>query len=238
MKHIKTWFKKLRLRQLVTVFLGATLLFITTACSGGANATPSDELESARESMIQGNSPDDAINGTSENLIKGRTSDEVRPDIPADRANSRFEGGMNKYPDIDPRRDTRPAGAKAEDLVENAEKQVIDQTGGVGENVKRTLDQKAENLQRSSRNQAESLKSIPAKAKSSAEDFAEGTQQGAENLKENVEDATGDVTQAGKEATKPVKRAAEDTADAVKQQANEASKSTKRALEDTTDALK
>jgi hypothetical protein len=238
MKHLKNWFKKLRLRQVLTVFLGATLLFVSTACSGGATATTSQELESARESMVQGNTPDDAINGRSENLIKGKTSDELRPDIPSDRATSVYEGGMNKYPDIDPRRDTSTAGAKAQGLVENAEEQVIDQTGSIGENVKRTLDQKAENLQRSGRNQAESLQSLPSKAKDTAEDVAEGTKKGTRNLKENVEDAAEDVTQAGKEATKPVKRAAEDTADAVKQQANEASKSTKRALEDTADALK
>jgi hypothetical protein len=237
MKQLKTWFKKIRLRQVLTAFLGATLLFVSTACSGGVSAT-TDEINSARESMMQGNTPDDAINGASENLIKGRTSNEIRPDVPSGRVNSPYEGGMNKYPDIDPRREVAPAGAKARGLIENAESQVIDQTSDVGENVKRTLDQKAENLGRSGRNQRESLESIPAKAKSSAEDFAEGTKKGVKNIKENVEDATQQATQAGEEATKPVKRAAEDTADAVKRQANEASKSTQRALEDTADALK
>lgn len=237
MKQLKTWLKKLRLRQILTIFLGAILLFVSTACSGGASATTS-ELNSAKESMMQGNTPDDAINGASENLIKGRTSNELRPDVPSGRVNSPYEGGMNKYPDIDPRRETTPAGRKAQGLVENAEGQVIDQTGGVGENVKRTLEQKAENLQRSGRNQQESLQNIPAKAKSSAEDFAEGTKRGARNIKENVEDATQQAAQTGKEVTKPVKRAAEDTADAVKRQANEATKSTQRAIEDTADALK
>ncbi len=236
MKTVRSWFKQLRLKNFLAVLLGSLLLFVTTACSG-ANATTPGAGSSAKESMIQGNTADDAIRGGGEKLMRGKTSDQIRPDMPSGRANSPYEGGMNKYPDTDPRRDTSSAGSAAENLVRNAQGEVIDQTGNVGENIKRTLDKKAENWSGNTRNPNEGLESLPSKAKSNTEDFAEGTKRGYENLKGNVKDTAETAASKAKETSKSVQRAAEDTADVARSKAGEASKTTQRALEDTANAL-
>lgn len=213
-----------RIQKIVAVFLMASLLALTTACNGSASAISPD-------TSAGGRTPDDVVRGRQSTVLEGKTSDQIRPDMPSGRVNSSYEGGgMNKYPDTDPRRNAAPAGSKAQGLIQNAERQVIDQTGDVGENTKRILDKKGENVKDYAGNAKRDLESAGAKAKSSATEFAEGTKQGAANVKENARDAGGD-------AAKSAKRAAEDTADTVNYKANEASKSTQRAFEDAKNAL-
>lgn len=222
MNKIVSFFQ--RIQKIVAVFLVSSLLMLTTACNGSASAI-------APDASAGGRTPDDVLRGRPSSVLEGKSSDQIRPDMPSGRVNSSYEGGgMNKYPDTDPRRNAAPAGAKAQNLIENAERQVIDQTGDVGENTKRILDKKGENVKDYAGNAKKDLQSAGAKAKSSATEFTEGAKQGAENLKENVEDA-------GENVAKGAKRTAEDTTDTVKYNTREATKSTQRALEDAKNAL-
>jgi hypothetical protein len=165
MNKITNWFKNLRLGKVITVFLSALILLVTSACGNG---------------------------------VMAKTADQVRPEVPSEATTtSRFKGGMNDFSDVDPRKDTREAAAKAKGLIDNAESNVIDQTGSVGGNTKRILDKKAENARDFGKNIDRSTDRAQDKAQGTLEDFAKGTKKGTENLKEN----TGNAVEGAKEAT-------------------------------------
>jgi hypothetical protein len=141
--------------------------------------------------------------------------------VDAKAPDSGYQGGMNGYSDVDPRSKGAEAAAnmKAKGLKDNAEVNVIDQSGSLGGNTRRTLDKKAENLKDLGENAKESAGYAADKAKESASDFAEGTKRGISNIKENTSDAldsltnkAGDVAEDAKLSTQ---RAAKDAGNAV-----------------------
>ncbi|AFZ14500.1 hypothetical protein Cri9333_3687 [Crinalium epipsammum PCC 9333] len=157
MNKVTNWFKNLRLGKVITVFLSAMILFVTTACGGGG--------------------------------VMAKTADVVRPEVPGGAVTSKHQGGMNDFSDVDPRKDTSEAAAKAKGLIDNAESNVIDQTGSVGENTKRILDKKGENARDFNKNIDRSTDKAQDKAQGTLEDFAKGTKKGTENIKENTGNA-------------------------------------------------
>lgn len=164
MNKVTNWFKNLRLGKVITVFLSAMILFVTTACGG--------------------------------NGAMAKTAEVVRPEVPGGAVTSKHQGGMNDFSDVDPRKDTSEAAAKAKGLIDNAESNVIDQTGSVGENTKRILDKKGENARDFNKNIDRSTDKAQDKAQGTLEDFAKGTKKGTENIKEN----TGNAVEGAKQA--------------------------------------
>ncbi len=164
MNKVTNWFKNLRIGKVITVFLSAMILFVTTACGGGG--------------------------------VMAKTADVVRPEVPGGAVTSKHQGGMNDFSDVDPRKDTSEAAAKAKGLIDNAESNVIDQTGSVGGNTKRILDKKGENARDFGRNLDRSTDRAQDKAQGTIEDFAEGTKKGTQNIKEN----TGNAVEGAKQA--------------------------------------
>jgi ElaB/YqjD/DUF883 family membrane-anchored ribosome-binding protein len=156
--------------------------------------------------------------------VLAKTADQVREEVPQGAVTSTYKGGMNDYSDVDPRRDATGAGAKAKALVDNAERNVIDQTSDVGENTNRILDKKGENAKHVGENLQKS--DVKEKAHKSAEDFAEGTKRGIENIKGNTQDALGGT-----------KGAVDDAGDAVKSKVKSDVKTTKETLEDAGSAV-
>ena len=61
------------------------------------------------------------------NQVKGRPASEVRKDLPKTAKDSPVQGGINIYPDTAPGKDTSRAESKAKSLVDNAEREVIDE---------------------------------------------------------------------------------------------------------------
>ncbi|MFW6295843.1 MAG: DUF6658 family protein [Halothece sp.] len=166
--------------------------------------------------------------------VGATTSKDLRKEIPSEATASPYEGGINAYPDTDPRRDTSAAKAKANELKNLTERQIIDQTGDVGENTKRTLRKKGENLEHWAENAKEDVQGLTQEAKGTTQEVIEGTKRGTGNVKENVGEA---AEETGKTVSKNAKRAAEDTADTLEYNAEKATKSTKRALEDVKDTF-
>ncbi len=164
MNTLNNWFKNLRIGKVITVFLSALILFVTTACGSTG--------------------------------VMAKTADQVRPEVPAEAQTSRFKSGMNDFSDVDPRKDTSEANAKAKALIDNAERNVIDQSGDVGDNTKRILDKKGENARDLGKNLDRSTDKAQDKAKGTLEDFAQGTKKGTENIKEN----TGNAVEGAKQA--------------------------------------
>jgi len=192
MNKIVSWLKSIRLGKVITVFLSAIILFVSTACGG--------------------------------NNVLAKTADQVREEVPSGAVTSPYKGGMNDYSDVDPRTDTSRTQAKTKALIDNAERNVIDQTSDVGENTKRILDKKGENAQEYGQNAKRDAKSAVDKAQNKAEEFSEGTKRGTENLKGNTQNALSGA-----------KQAADDAPDAVKSKVRSDIKNTKQTLEGASD---
>ncbi|MGB3639530.1 MAG: DUF6658 family protein [Rivularia sp. (in: cyanobacteria)] len=152
--------------------------------------------------------------------------------VDAKTPDSGYKGGMNGYSDVDPRSEGAEAAAKmkAKGLRDNAEVNVIDQSGSLGGNTRRTLDKKGENLEDLGRNAKESAGYAADKVQDSAEDFAEGTKRGISNIKENTSDALDSLTNNAGDV-------AEDAKLGTQRAARDAKLSTQRAAEDAGNAV-
>lgn len=96
-------------------------------------------------------------------------------EVPETGATSPLEGGMNKFPDVDPRLDTSEADAKAGSLIESAE-----------QNTSKDYELASPPL---GANPVKTTENAGEAAKGAVEDAASGTQQGIQNIKENTQKA-------------------------------------------------
>ncbi len=236
--------KKIRLGQILTTFMAGILLFVSTACNSVQAKTPEGAVRGERQEVPAGGL---AVPGKPKN---------PRPEVPGGTATSpdpavinTFKGGptMNEFSDVDPRAEglQEAAGQKAQALKENAERNVIDQTGSLGENTKRILDKKGENVEEAGRNLQRSAERAVDKAQGTAEDLSKGTKRGTENIKDNTLDATKGVNRSASQAADAVKGSAkdltkdlnnsakgtlDDTSGYLQSKVNQAAESTQRGL--------
>lgn len=197
MNKVITAFKRIRLRQIVMVFMAGVLLFVSTACSN-AGSNPTVQAQPRQEAPAG-------------KLVESGKNN-PRPEVPDKAVTSSFQKGtMNEFSDVDPR--AKEAGAAAADkanlLKENAERNVIDQTSNVGENTKRILDKKGENAEDFGKNLSKSAENTKNQAQGATEDLTRGTKQAAKNVKDNTLNTTRDLTRSAN-------RAAEDTTEDTK----------------------
>ncbi|AFY65128.1 hypothetical protein [Geitlerinema sp. PCC 7407] len=178
-------------KQIVIVFLAGVLLLVSTACGQDAGMA-----------------------------TKGLTNGSNQPETELYRPRQAKEGGMNVYPDTDPRRDTSRAAAKADKLVKNAKQQAqqTDGLGGVFANI------------RSNAEPGETAEQAARSVKQTAQDATQGAQRGARNLQENARNA-------GENVTKSASRSVKDAADAIEDKVQSDVKTTRRAVEDAADAI-
>ena len=200
--------KKIRFSQILMVFMAGVLLFVSTAC-GGPGSNTGVQTGTRQEMPAGKQGVPDMVN--------------PRPEVPGGTATSpdsnvinRFQRGtMNEFSDLDPRTKQEGAAAdKAEALRENAERNVIDQTGNVGENTKRILDKKGENVEDLGKNVNKSVENTKNKAQGATDDLVQGTKQATENAKDSAINATRgmgrSVNQAAEDAKQTVKANAPD----------------------------
>lgn len=191
MKRLISALKKIRLSQVLAVFLAGVLMLSTAACSGGAQA---------RESVGGQN----------------RDSNSSAQGIPGHRQQN-YKGGMNGYSDVDARYNKgvqTKSAAQAKGLVDNAERNVIDQTDDVGTNTKRILDKKGENLDQLGDNFKRDNRSFDRKAdrvtnnlqnqadsiRDDAKSASRSARQATENIKDNTQGAGRDLAGKAKQA--------------------------------------
>lgn len=235
MSKIIAWVKKIKLSQILMTFLVGVLLIVSTACNGSVQAnTPGG---ATRQEVPSGTQP-------TGNVTPGKNP---RPEVPGEATTNRFEKGtMNEFSDLDPRaKNVDEVSSKAEALKQNAERNVIDQTGNLGENTKRILDKKGENAEDFGKNVQRNAESAKDKLQGTAEDLKRGTQKGTENIKDNTADATKGVNRAAERTAANAKQAIrENTPDTnqLKRDAKQAIDNTKSAgkgfLDRTGDAAK
>lgn len=228
--------KKIRLGQILTTFMVGILLFVSTACNNGP---------------AQAKNPDGVVTGRRQEVPAGELAvpgkKNPRVEIPGGTATSpdsdvvnKFQGGptMNEFSDVDPRAEglEKAASQKAQALKEQAERNVIDQTSNVGENTKRILDKKGENVDEIGGNLKRNAESAQEKAKGTAEDFAKGTKRGTENIKENTSDAVRGANRSASQAAEDVKDSAKDLTKGASKAADEAKYSAKDLTKDASQA--
>lgn len=246
--------KKIRLAQILTAFMAGILLFVTTACN----------LVQAKDSEPG------VVTGERQEVPSGGYAQPGKPknprvEVPGGTATSpdrsvinTFQGGrttMNEFSDVDPRAEglQEAAAKKAQALKENAERNVIDQTSNVGENTRRILDKKGENVEQIGTNLQRNAESAVDKAQGTAEDLSRGTKRGTENIKDNTLDATKGVNRSAsgaadavkgsakdltKDLNKSAKGAVDDTSGYLQSKLNQAADSTQRGLNKAANAVK
>jgi hypothetical protein len=202
-KKVVALLKNIRPLKLLTVFLAGVFLFFTQACNSVDATTPS---QTAPRQTI----PRQTI-GEEQHA---RPNSEVY--VPkGDNMLSPNEGGMNNFSDVDPRRQGAQVKAKAEALKQNAEQNVIDETSNIGENTRRILDKKGDNVEQIGKNLQQNAQETAEKAKSSATDFSRGTSKGIENIKDNTSNAAKGAARNAQGAADDAKFNAQRTADKV-----------------------
>lgn len=218
----------------IFVVLAGVLLIVTTACSA-----PKNEVQVP-------NSRPDVPAGLQ--AVPGKKN--PRPEVPERAVTNTFQKStMNEFSDVDPRAGETVSG-KAKALIDNAKRNVIDQTGNLGENTQRTLDKKGENLEDFGKNLQRSAEDTKDITQENAKGFVKGTKQGTENIKDNTLDATKDVTRGtartaedlkqtvkantpdAEDLTRGAKRATKDASNLVKDKADEAGESTSNFVQD------
>jgi len=205
MKRLISVLKKIRLNQVLAMVLAGVLMLSTAACSGGAQARESSGGQ-------------------------GRDSNSPAQGIPGHRQQN-YQGGMNGYSDTDARYNKgvqAKSSAQAKGLVDNAERNVIDQTDDVGTNTKRILDKKGENLDQLGDNLKRDTKSFDKKA-----------DRVTSNVKGQADNIRDDAKSAGKGLSKVTdqdlvgnaKQAVDKTSSYVQDKAGEVARNTQRAID-------
>jgi ElaB/YqjD/DUF883 family membrane-anchored ribosome-binding protein len=187
MNRIIAFFKKIQLRQIVTIFLAGVLVLVSTACGG--------------------------------NPTMAKTADQIREEVPNGTMTNRYQGGMNDYRDIDPRRETSKADAKAKGLVDNAERNLTNRTGNPAEAIRRVGNDASD----VGRNVQKTADKVGNKIERNAKEFGENAQQGAENLKQNAQKAVKGTKETVDEASTGAKERVDQTAGAFKRAADKVS---------------
>ncbi len=198
MSKVIAWLKNIRPIKILTVLCIGVLLIVTQACG----SVTAEEPKPGANSELS--------------VPKG------------DKVLNPYEGGMNNFSDIDPRSKEAKTEvkAKAEALKQNAEQNVIDQTGTLGENTSRTLDKKGENAADFGKNLLQNAENTKDKAGNSADNFAKGVQRGVENIKDNTQDAVDNLTKnaqsAADDAKTNIQRTTQDAGNAINRTVQEA----------------
>lgn len=214
MNKVISFFKSIRLAQILTVFLAGILVIFTTACSGGADA----KMSTKTPATDGGPNP------------VGQTQP--------------FEGGMNNFSDTAPGAAAKGTADKTKALIDRAEKDIntkrvdsVDQYvdnyrngAPIQERTKNIIDNvkgAADDATGDAKGVANKAARAGDRAVDKTKEVGDKTQQGAYNIKENTK-------QAGRDAG----RSAENTADAIKDKGDDVAKSMKRAVDDAATSVK
>jgi len=227
MKRLIASLKSIRLRQLLTVFLIGLVLVVNTACNRATKEPGTTAYE-----------------GTSLKGLPGKVEPQITKDS---RIKTKPETGMNSYPDVDPRVNTTEAEKKAQGLIENAERNVIDETADVGETSRRILGKKNENLDQFNQNVKRNTQTAGDTAQQATDEAKNTLGRFGDNVKSAAEKVTGNTENAAKEAqrnvdatanrastkasdtARDVRQASRDTADRAQSKANEVAGDTQEA---------
>jgi hypothetical protein len=194
MKKIGDYLKKLCSRQFLASILLGFLLLVSTACSKPPASVASD-TGSYKEQ-------------------RGQSTELYAP-------TQEKKGGMNEYSDVDSRRDTSVADAKAKALIDRAKVQAKD-----SRNPKEVVQDSLKDKSLGKRTK-EFSEDVSQSVKESADDLNQGTQRGLRNFQKSTD-----------EVKKGAEKAVDSTAHFVQDQARDTAKATQDALETAADQVR
>jgi hypothetical protein len=166
MNSIVNFFKGFKLSRILVVFLAGVLVFVSTACN---------------------QSPD--VKTSKNDDTPYRIQDNTASQLKETYSTEPEQGGMNQHLDVDPRRDLTSPAAKADKLINQAERNVQQRRAA---NPKEAVDNLRETA--STSKVGDKLENASDRVGQSLKEMGQGAQRGARNLKENVESATDDVS--------------------------------------------
>lgn len=140
---------------------------------------------------------------------------------PAD-SSYRSKDTTENYVDLNerPGRSSAEVQSKTNQLKRRAEDRMIDMTGDVGDNTRRTLERKGENADRFGRQVKESAEATREQTAETTKGLQRASERGSENIKENAKRATEatkeQAAKTGERTTRAAKDAAETAQEAVK----------------------
>jgi hypothetical protein len=159
--------------------------------------------------------------------VSAQSSDQLREEVPSQGVeNNPYEGGMNDYSDVDPRRDIQEQQSKAQKLEETAQKNLkkaVDSPEQYGENYQEgaPITERVKNLG----------EDISESAQKAAEDVTQGAQKNAEKVKEGAQEATKNVSENVQSTAESAKASAKEASESAAKTAQKAKKSAKEAGE-------
>lgn len=197
MKRLISVLKSIRLRQVLTVFLVGVVLLVNTACS-------------------KTQAYDDTMKG-----LPGGVEPEMSKSA---RIKPEPKSGMNNYSDTDPRLKTTEAEKSAQNLVENADKNITEKRATNPDQLGQNYREGAPLGERTQRF-AEDVGSSAEGVKGSTQNLLKGAQR-------NAQDTSDRVGARASGAVKDTQRSAQATSDRTQAKTTGAVRDTQRASED------
>ncbi len=176
--------------------------------------------------------------------VLAKNADDVRSEVPGGAVTSQYQGGMNNYSDVDPRKNTSEARAKAKALIDNAQRNIDQKSVD-------SREQYVENYQ-SGTPLGERVRRLGEDIGEAAENITEETSDRTQNTARKAADAAqskvqsdiastkrtmNNTAEAGEDLGNKIQRNAQNTADTVKSKVNRDINRTQRAIDNAADAI-
>lgn len=172
--------------------------------------------------------------------VLAKTADQIRPEVPDSAVTSPYTGGMNDYPDVDPRTDTSAADAKAKALRDTVQKNIDEKSVDSPEQYVENYRGGAplgERVRKIGENIGDTAKDVGETAAKGVRQNAQGAQDAASSARESAEDTANAAQSKVKSDVNSTKQTLSDTADAAKSKVSKDVSRTKQALDDAADAV-
>jgi hypothetical protein len=223
MNKVINWLKNIRLDRVLTICLVGILVFVTTACSGGASAKTADQVREEVPGSALTNEYKGGINSYSDvDPRQSTTGAEAKAKALVDNAQRNIdEKGIDSTEQyVENYRTGTPLGERTRRLGED-----------VGEAAKNVTEDVSKGVQKNTQQTKATAQDTAEKAKSTAQDAAVNTKQAADKtsrtaqskVNEGVKGAqqgVDDATDAGESLGDKIKQAAQDAADAINPNVN------------------
>lgn len=214
MNKIIGWLNSIRLDRILTAFLVGILMFVSTACSGGASAKTADQIRQevpsgAVTSEYKGGMNDYSDVDPRQNTTGSQAKAKALIDNAQRNINQKSVDSVDQY--VENYRNGAPLGERVRKIGEN----VGDSAKNLKEDVAKGSKENFENLQNVT-------KDLGSKAKDTAEKTADGAKAIVKENTTKTKQVAGQAADASEDLGDKIKQAASDVAKSVKSTLNKA----------------
>ncbi|MEO8891279.1 MAG: DUF6658 family protein [Coleofasciculaceae cyanobacterium] len=182
MNILKNWLKNIRLDRILTAFMVGILMFVSTACSNGAQAKTADQIKEEVPSSAVTNEYKGGMNDYSDvdprrNTTEAKTKAKALVDNAKRNTTEKIVDSPQQLGDR-----VKGVGNKVGDAIGNIKENASDTIGDLKENVSKGTQK---NL-RQTQNLADDARDQAIQTKESAKDAAKGIKRGAQDVADTV----------------------------------------------------